>query len=83
MYGWYGDGMNGGWDVVMTLFLVVFLVAAIVGVVGLVRWNGGPHRHEGASSESTAMSILKERFAKGEITEEELRHRAEVIRRTR
>ena len=82
VYGWYGGGMNSGWGVVVTLFLLVFLVAAIVGVVGIVRWNAGPRRTDATSSESTAMSILKERFAKGEITEEEFRQRAEVIRRT-
>ncbi len=83
MYGWYGDGMSGGWGVFMTLFMLVFLAAVIVGVVGLLRWSAGGHRHDVAPPESSAMSILKERFAKGEISEEEFRQRAEVIGRAK
>ncbi len=81
MYGWYGDGMGGGWEVAMFVMMLVLLTAVIVGVVGLVRWNSGGHRGDATPSDSVATSILKERFARGEITEEEYRQKIEVIGR--
>lgn len=83
MYGWYGDGMGGGWQVAMVVMMLVFLTAVIVGVVGMIRWNSGGHRDVPTPSDSTATSILKERFARGEITEEEYRQMVEVIGRPR
>jgi len=83
MYGWYGDGMGGDWEVAMVVMMLIFLTAVIVGVVGVFRWNSGGHRGDSTPSDSTATSILKERFARGEITEEEYRQKIEVIGRRR
>jgi len=83
MYGWYGDGMGGGWGVFMVLMMLIFLVALIVGVVGLTRWNTNGHRGVAESAGSSALSILQERFARGEITEEEYRQRLGVLGRDR
>ena len=81
MYGWYGDGMGSGWEAAMIVMMLVFVIAVIVGVVGLIRWNSGGHHIASTPSDSTATSILKERFARGELTEEEYRHKVEVIGR--
>ncbi|HSE07836.1 MAG TPA: hypothetical protein VLB29_04150 [Nocardioidaceae bacterium] len=79
MMGWYGDGMGwGGW-IAMTLAmvafwgLVVFAVVAIFRGVGTSDQRSGEHRPD-------PMTILEERFARGEIDAEELRARQDVLR---
>ncbi len=61
-WGWMGFGMIG-----MSLFWVLLAVA----LVGLVRgaWRSDPTI--GRHREKTALDILKERYARGEIEKEE------------
>ena len=59
-YGW-GWGMGFGW-----LFMVIFWVLVILGIVYIIKMIAG-----GAKKEETALDILKKRYAKGEITKEE------------
>jgi putative membrane protein len=80
------DMMDGnGWSwmggaLVMLIFwgglgaLTVFLVRAFGG-----RPSQGEDRHDRAD----AREILAERFARGEISEEEFEHRARVLQRER
>lgn len=56
----WGWGMGIGW-----LFMLLFWVLVIVGVVALIRW------FIVASSGRRALDTLKERYAKGEITKEQ------------
>jgi len=59
----FGYGMAGGFGwVVMVLWWVVF----IGGVVALVRWLAS-----GGGSGRAALDILKERYARGEIDQEQ------------
>ena len=65
--GGYGMGWFGG------IFMLVFWILIIVGIVFLIRWlihstKGGTG---GTQSGSRAMEILKERYARGEINKEE------------
>ena len=69
----------------MPVMLVIFLVVAFVIVVPLMRWLGmgppwwhgthgpafGPHR--------TAFDILNERFARGEIGQEEYEEKRRIV----
>ncbi len=67
MMGWgYGMGWFG------PIFMAVFWVAVIVGIIFLVRWAAvsGRFREQGKSEES-ALDILKKRYARGEITKDE------------
>lgn len=77
-YGSYGYGMG----FLGIALMAVFWIAIIVGVVLLVRWlmAGGTHMggmHMGMPpmapppGTSAALDILKERYAKGEITKEQ------------
>ncbi len=60
----YGWGMGFGW-----LIMVIFWVLVILGVVYLIKLIAGGARRE--EKRDTALDILKQRYAKGEITKEE------------
>lgn len=71
MMGW-GGGFGFGW-----IFMLVFWGLIIWGIVALVRgvsghggW-GGHHHDEHGHKRNTALDILKERYAKGEIFKED------------
>ncbi len=66
MMGWYG---SGGW-VWMTIVMVVFLAVVIGGVVWVVRQFRLPSTT--SDQGSSAIKILEERFARGEIDKGEL-----------
>jgi putative membrane protein len=75
-YGW-GMGPGMGWGYGMggfsSIIMIAFWVAAIVGVIFLIRWlvvsTGGSGRL--GRSEDSALEILKRRYARGEINKEE------------
>ena len=65
-YGW-GWGMGFG-----MISMVLFWVIVILGIVVLVRWIGtGPSGGAGQTPAKTALDILKERYARGEVGREE------------
>ena len=70
---WWGGGWGSGWGVVGMVFMFLFWILIIVGVVLLIRWlllearGGGQGRGEG----ETALEILKKRYARGEVNKEE------------
>ena len=71
--------MMGGMAWFMGPIMMLLFLAIVVGVVVLaVRWFGdvgGPPRRGGSS----ARAILEERFARGEIDEEEFRKRKQAL----
>ena len=77
MMGWYHDGMGwGGW-IIMTVAMVAFWALVVFAVLALFRTqrSGGsiPDRRD-------PMQILDERFARGEIDEDEYHARSSVLR---
>jgi putative membrane protein len=75
-YGW-GMGPGMGWGYGMggfsSIIMIAFWVAAIVGVIFLIRWlvvSTGASARSGRSEDS-ALEILKRRYARGEINKEE------------
>ncbi len=95
---WYGGWGWGGW-LLMSLGMVLFWGVVIAGIVLLVRyaagrsghvpqhWTGpqhGPTPGGGASPSGVRPEdVLAERFARGEIDEEEYRRRLAVLREGR
>jgi putative membrane protein len=81
MYGWYNQGMGQGWWVVMLFGMVVFWAILVIGIVMLVRHNGHVHGRAVSTSPTTpAIDILKERFARGELNEEEYKRRLILLK---
>lgn len=72
---WDGDWMFFG-----PLMMIAFVAVIVVVVVLLVRGLGGHHATSPASSDSNALDILKERFARGEIDKEDYEERKRILR---
>ncbi len=68
MMGWAdGHGWMGfGW-----IFMVLFWVLIIVGIIALLRWLGISGKDTRDESRKTPLEMLQERYARGEIEREE------------
>jgi putative membrane protein len=70
-----GSGMAGGYGmgVFGSIFMIAFWILLLAGVFFLVRWLvRGSSGHSGdARSGSSALEILEQRYARGEIDREE------------
>jgi putative membrane protein len=79
----YGYGWSWGWMLALGVFVLLVIAGIILAVVFATRGSG--HRiaagGDPAASRSQAQAILEERFARGEIDEDELRRRSETLRR--
>ena len=80
-YGWNNQGMGGGSWALMIIGMLVFGAILVVGLVALSRHNHeGHHAVATPLASDTAISILKERFARGELTEEEYSRRLAILK---
>jgi len=85
MYGddgwmWHGGMGWGGW-ILITLMMVVFWAAVMTAIVLAVRHLSGGHRAQaGGSSSRSAEDVLAERYARGEIDDDEFRRRLTLLR---
>jgi len=70
-WGDYGWGMGFGW-----LFMVIFWILIILGIVYLVKVIVGSEKR---TIGETALDILKKRYAKGEISKEEFEEKKKAI----
>ncbi|HSC93681.1 MAG TPA: SHOCT domain-containing protein [Burkholderiales bacterium] len=68
MWGDYGWGWSMGFGMIS---MVLFWVLIILGIVILVKWIAGSTAGGGQTPVKTALDILKERYARGEIGREE------------
>lgn len=72
MMGW-SYGMMGGW---FGMFILLIFIAVIVYAV--FRLSGDNHTSSGKNYDNS-LDILNERFARGEISEEEYKRKKEMI----
>ena len=74
----YGHmGWGAGYGIFGGLMMLVFWGVIIALIVIAVRWLSGDGQGRGKSTE--AMDILKSRFARGELDEEEFRKRKAAL----
>ena len=81
----YDDWGWGGW-LLMTLVMIVFWAAVITAVVMAVRYLASSRRpgpNPGASGPTRAEDLLAERYARGEIDDDEYRQRLTLLREHR
>lgn len=64
--GTFGWGMGFGW-----IFMLIFWALIVIGLITVVQWifSNKPESH--ISVEKSALQILEERYARGEIEREE------------
>lgn len=78
---WYGHEMSG-WGYPLALIgMALFWAAVIYGIIALARY-AGRNRHQAGEpgSASAAERLLAERFARGEIDEDEYLRRLATLR---
>lgn len=76
----YDDHMDGGWGVVMGVFMVVAVVALVALVVWLVRSTSASHTHGHPGQQlETPRQVLDRRLAMGEVTPDEYRERVALL----
>lgn len=84
MYDGWGWG-SGGW-ILMTVLMMLFWAAVITAVVLAIGHLAGPRHtsaHPPGPGPARAEDLLAERFARGEIDEDEYRRRMTLLREHR
>lgn len=66
MWGW---GYNGGYDIFVFVFMVLFMALIAIGIIAVVRRLN--HRTNGMQSTESPLDTLKRRYANGEIDKKE------------
>jgi putative membrane protein len=82
MYG-YGNGIGGWGYALMAIGMILFWGAVIYGIVALARYTrrDGPQRHEPVGPPAPGPErLLAERFARGDIDEDEYPQRLTSLR---
>jgi len=78
-YGGYGYGMMGygwGWLMMIGIFILV-----VLGIIALIRYLQQSVHTDRQTIAKTALDILNERYARGEIADEEYRaKKAEITK---
>ena len=74
------DGQYGGWGFGMMLMSMLFVVAVVIGAIYLLRGRSNQpqqHHQQQHNHHRDPLDIVKERYAKGDITKEQF----EVIKK--
>ncbi len=79
---WWGERTWQEWHWLMMLGMAVFWIAVIIALALLLRYLLASSRRDERSEESPE-DILKRRFARGEIDEDEYRRRLAGLKKDR
>lgn len=77
MMGWGGYGISGWWGILWIVFWILVISGIVLVVYSLLRRGGTAGRTDEASRDRS-LKILRERYTRGEITQEQY----EEMRRT-
>lgn len=62
----------GGWGMgVGLVFMLLFWLLVILGILALVRWLQSPSSRDPAARDQTPLEIVQERYARGQIDKQE------------
>ena len=78
MMWWYGNGIDGWGYALMTVSMVLFWGLVGFAVIAAIRLLGRQDRS--AAARPTPEQVLAERFAHGQIDEQEYRQRLDALR---
>lgn len=77
---WEGDHWGGFGMVLGPIFMILILVAIVIGVIYLLKHFGGISMTSDAGpAADRALTILKERYARGEIDSKEFEERKKLL----
>jgi putative membrane protein len=71
----WGPSVVGGWGIAVALALVAFIALIVGGIVLVIR----PSKANPPAQRDQALDILDQRFARGEIDEEEYQKRRSLV----
>lgn len=70
MWGDAGMGWGAGWGVFGMVHMVLWWILIIVAIVVLLKWIGRLRASPGEPREDSALRIVRELYARGEISRE-------------
>lgn len=83
---WYGPGHMAGWGfagagaIIMIVTAVLLWAVLVTGLVVLIRYLRGPLPPARPETPEPPASVLADRYARGEIDDEEYHRRLETLR---
>lgn len=72
--GGFGWGPGFGW-----IFMILFWSLIILGIVAIVKWLSDSSTNTNSPQVKSALDILKERYARGEIEREEFEQKKQDL----
>ena len=79
---YWGTGMGGWGMLLMTVSNLLFLGLLIAGAIALIRYTSRSARQDTAAEPAPAQRVLADRFARGEIDEDEYERRLQALSTT-